>query len=288
MTDISFDNTSRILETEQGNIHYHEIGSGPVLLMIHGSGPGVTGWANFEGNLELFSQHFRCIIIDLPGYGKSDAAPGNPILESVMGTLRLLGGLNIEKAHIIGNSLGGIVASQIAAHHPQRVGRLVMIGGIGMNIFSSFPAEGLQLLSEFAENPTRENVIRWLNAMVYDRKLVTEELIEKRLTQATEPKTLASTRALYSREAIEGMQAMFAGPDATQRIAHYSSIQAPTLLTWGRDDRVSPIDMALIPMRLIPKCELHTFPNCGHWAMIEAKDAFENVTLAFLTRSDDQ
>lgn len=286
MTDISFDNTSRILETEQGNIHYHEVGSGPVLLMIHGSGPGVTGWANFEGNLELFSQHFRCIIIDLPGYGKSDAVPGNPILESVMGTLRLLDGLNIEKAHIIGNSLGGIVASQIAAHHPQRVERLIMIGGIGMNIFSSFPAEGLQLLSEFAENPTRENVIRWLNAMVYDRKLVTEELIETRLAQATEPKTLASTRALYSREAIEGMQAMFAGPDATQRIAHYSSIQAPTLLTWGRDDRVSPIDMALIPMRLIPKCELHTFPNCGHWAMIEAKDAFENVTLAFLTRSD--
>lgn len=284
MTDISYDSTSRILETEQGNIHYHEVGSGPVLLMIHGSGPGVTGWANFEGNLPLFAQHFRCIVIDLPGYGKSDAVPGNPVLESVMGTLRLLDGLNIDKAHIIGNSLGGIVASQVAAHHPQRVEKLVMIGGIGMNIFSSFPAEGLQLLSEFAENPTRENVVRWLNAMVYDRSLVTEELIEQRLTQATEPKTLASTRALYSREAIEGMRAMFSGPDATQRIAHYSSIQAPTLLTWGRDDRVSPIDMALIPMRLIPKCELHTFPDCGHWAMIEAKDAFENVTLAFLSR----
>lgn len=284
MTELSYDSTSRILETEQGNIHYHEAGSGPVLLMIHGSGPGVTGWANFEGNLPLFSQHFRCIVIDLPGYGKSDAVPGNPVLESVMGTLRLLDGLNIDKAHIIGNSLGGIVASQVAAYHPHRVEKLVMIGGIGMNIFSSFPAEGLQLLNEFAENPTRENVVRWLNSMVYDRSLVTEELIEKRLAQATEPKTLESTRALYSREAIEGMQALFSGPDATQRIAHYSSIQAPTLLTWGRDDRVSPIDMALIPMRLIPQCELHTFPKCGHWAMIEAKEAFENVTLAFLTR----
>ncbi len=61
--------------------------------------------------------------------------------------------------------------------------------------------------------------------------------------------------------------------------------QRPTLLTWGRDDRVSPLDMALIPMRTIPNAELHVFPNCGHWAMIEAKEAFESTVLGFLTRS---
>ncbi|GFG80102.1 hypothetical protein MPRG_33780 [Mycobacterium paragordonae] len=58
----------------------------------------------------------------------------------------------------------------------------------------------------------------------------------------------------------------------------------PTLLTWGRDDRVSPLDMAIIPMRTIPNAELHVFPNCGHWAMIEAKAAFESTVLAFLSR----
>jgi pimeloyl-ACP methyl ester carboxylesterase len=61
-------------------------------------------------------------------------------------------------------------------------------------------------------------------------------------------------------------------------------LTAPTLLTWGRDDRVSPPDMALIPMRTIPNAELHIFPNSGHWSMIEAKEAFESTVLAFLSR----
>ena len=61
-------------------------------------------------------------------------------------------------------------------------------------------------------------------------------------------------------------------------------VQAPTLITWGRDDRVSPLDMALLPMRTIPNAELHVFPNCGHWTMIEAKEAFESAVLAFLLR----
>jgi pimeloyl-ACP methyl ester carboxylesterase len=61
-------------------------------------------------------------------------------------------------------------------------------------------------------------------------------------------------------------------------------VKAPTLITWGRDDRVSPLDVALLPMRTIPNAELHIFPNSGHWAMIEAKDAFESTVLAFLSR----
>ena len=76
----------------------------------------------------------------------------------------------------------------------------------------------------------------------------------------------------------------FRGPDAVQRIAHLGAITVPTLITWGRDDRVSPVAMALIPMRMIPNAELHIFPNCGHWAMIERKLEFENVVLAFLQR----
>ena len=121
MSAFSFEATSNTLATAQGSIHYHEAGEGPVLLMIHGSGPGVTGWANFQGNLEVFSEHFRCLIIDLPGYGKSDPAEGDPIGVCVAASLALLDGLNIDKAHIIGNSLGGIVGSHIAASSPDRV-----------------------------------------------------------------------------------------------------------------------------------------------------------------------
>ncbi len=284
MSDFSFDATSKTHDAEHGSIHYHEAGSGPDLLMIHGSGPGVTGWANFEGNLPVFAQHFRCVIIDLPGYGRSDPIDGDPIGGCVTATLALLDALGIDRAHIIGNSLGGIVGSHIAANFPDRVGSFVTIGGIGMNIFSPFPGEGLNLLTEFTEDPTRERIEQWLRSMVFDQSLVTEELIERRFSQATEPVTLETSRKLYARATINAMAEMFRGEHSIQRVAHLGKIQAPTLITWGRDDRVTPMDIALLPMRLMPNAELHVFPNCGHWNMIERKEEFESVVLAFLTR----
>lgn len=284
MSDFSFAATSNTLPTASGAIHYHQAGSGDDLLMIHGSGPGVSGWANFEGNLPVFAEHFRCLVIDLPGYGKSDPVDADPIGGCVDACLTLLDELGIQRAHLIGNSLGAMVASQIAAHHVQRVDRLVSIGGVGMNVFSPFPAEGVNLLTEFAEDPTRERMTSWLRSMVFDQSLVTEELIESRYRQAMEPATLATTRELYSRAAIGAIAEMTRGPTAHLRIAHLSSIQAPTLITWGRDDRVTPLDTALVPMRLIPNAELHVFPNCGHWNMIERKTEFESVVKAFLLR----
>ncbi len=69
-----------------------------------------------------------------------------------------------------------------------------------------------------------------------------------------------------------------------QGFAYLPKIQAPTLMTWGRDDRVNPLDIAMLPLRLIPNVELHVFSKCGHWAMIEQKEAFEQVVLGFLKR----
>lgn len=282
MSNYSFESTSRTINSEAGSLHYHEAGEGPALILLHGSGPGVSGWANFADTLTSFADRFRCIVPDFPGYGGSDAVEGNPVEVCVSSVITLMNELNIDKAHIIGNSLGGMVGALIAAHQAQRVDRFVSIGGLGMNLFSSFPPEGIIRLSEFAEDPSREKIVAWLSSMVFDRALITDELVELRMQHALEPKTLATTRQLYSRAALDGMAQMFAGPDATQRIAHLSSITAPTLLTWGRDDRVTPVDMALLPMKLIPNCELHVFPNCGHWAMIERRTEFNAVVSAFL------
>ena len=71
MSTYTYENTSRFVETDHGKIHYHKASEGPALLLIHGSGPGVSGWANFGSNLDFFAPHFRCLIIDLPGYGQS-------------------------------------------------------------------------------------------------------------------------------------------------------------------------------------------------------------------------
>lgn len=281
MSNLTYANTSREIQLGHGKLHYHEAGQGPALIMLHGSGPGVFGWANFEGNLPVFSQHFRSFIIDMPGYGESDAAAGDPIQAAVGAVVEFMDKLNLREAYLLGNSLGAIVASHVAARHPERVTSLVMIGGVGLNLFTPFPNEGINLLVDFTEEPSRERLVSWLRSMVYDPATITEEIIEDRWRRATDPKTLAVSRKIYSRSA---MQALVDSQFKTQPFTHLQDIQCPALLTWGRDDRVSTVDRAILPMRMIPKCELHVFPQCGHWVMIERKAEFENVVLAFFQR----
>lgn len=275
---------SRTISHGPGQIHYYEQGEGTPFFMLHGSGPGVTAWMNFSGNIGVFAEHFRCIAPDLPGYGQSTATQGDPAAGAVDAVLHLMDSLGIERTHLLGNSYGSIVAARLAANHPDRVDRLVTMGGIGVQLISGFPYEGIARLTEFVENPTRDQIVAWLRSMVYDPAIVTDELIEQRLATASTPEGREINKRMYSRATMEMITAAMRGPDAVQGFAHLPRIQAPTLLTWGRDDRVNPLDGALLPLRLIPNCELHVFSRCGHWAMIEQKAAFEQVVTGFLLR----
>ncbi|TYL45548.1 alpha/beta fold hydrolase [Nocardioides sp. BGMRC 2183] len=288
-TDLSHDGTLREIETPRGVLRYHEAGDGPPLLMLHGSGPGVTGWRNFGDNLARFAPHFRCLILEFPGFGVSDPTDLHPMMAAMPAVGDFLDALGLAGegdggVDIIGNSMGGVVATRFAIAQPDRVRRMVTVGGMGANIFSPAPGEGIKLLQEFTEEPTRERLVQWLESMVFDQSMVTEELIQARWDQATEPSTLASARKMYGKAAWAAMKQAAATSDAPPYWAMLHKVKARTLITWGRDDRVSPMDMALVPMRTIPDVELHVFPNCGHWAMIEQKDAWESAVLAFLLR----
>lgn len=282
--EISYEATSRIVATEKGEMHFHEAGDGPPLLCLHGSGPGVNGWSNFGGNLQSLAQRFRTLILDLPGFGESPATDGHPSNDAPEAVGRFLDAMGLEKVSILGNSMGGGAAARFAAEHPERVVRIASIGGVGVSIFSASPPEGIRLLIDFTEDPTRERLIAWLRSMVYDQALVTEELIEMRWKRAVDPAQLAWSRKMYSRAVFEGAMKRAADPSNPPSWVYLRRIQAPTLVLWGRDDRVTPVDGALFPMRFIPKCELHVFFNCGHWAMIERKEEFESVVMAFFSR----
>lgn len=284
MTELSYEATKRELVTEEGVLRYHEAGEGEPLLLLHGSGPGVTGWRNYRGILGDFAEHFRCLVLEFPGFGVSDPCEGHPMVHAGTAVGALLDGLGLGAVDVIGNSMGGIVGANVAIHQPERVAKLVTIGGIGRNVFAPSPGEGIRLLMEFTDNPTREGLIRWLHSMVYDPAVVTEELIEERWELATEPKTLEIAARMYSSKAFAAGAAAAKASGQTPYWAQLHKITAPTMLTWGRDDRVSPVDMAMLPMRDIPNAELHVFPNCGHWAMIEAKEAWTSAVLAFLRR----
>ncbi|MDL9935170.1 alpha/beta fold hydrolase [Gordonia sp. ABSL1-1] len=284
--DVSFEATKRELTTAQGTLRYHEAGAAdaPPLILLHGSGPGVTGWRNYRGNLGFFAQTHHTYVLEFPGFGVSDPWEGMPVLTAGKSVVAFMDALGIDSAPMIGNSMGGVVGINLAIKKPDRVAKLVTIGGVGPNLLSPSPSEGLRLLQEFADDPNRDKLVRWLNGMVYDRALVTDELIEERWEAAMNPDALKTGRAMYGSAAFEMQQKFMADADIAPYWAMMHKVKCPTLLTWGRDDRVSPPDMALAPMRLIPDAELHIFPKCGHWVMIEAKDAFESAVAAFLAR----
>jgi 2-hydroxy-6-oxonona-2,4-dienedioate hydrolase len=284
---LSFDETSRFLDTPKGKLHYHVAGDGPPLLLLHGSGPGVSGWANFRGNLPAFAREYTTYALDFPGFGKSYSPDANPLVYGPTGVLEFLDGMGLGPLPIIGNSMGGNVAARVAAEHPERVTRLASIGGVGLSLFSPSPPEGIKLLVQFVDDPTRENLLRWMESMVYDTAILTDEFVQLRWESATDPDAPVDIKKLYNRQMLEGMRrGRAAGAAAT--VAMMTKIQAPTLVMAGRDDRVTPMESAFAAMRLIARSELHVFHDCGHWVMIERKEEFENVTLAFLARDAKQ
>ncbi|WP_067433022.1 4,5:9,10-diseco-3-hydroxy-5,9,17-trioxoandrosta-1(10),2-diene-4-oate hydrolase [Nocardioides jensenii] len=255
-------------------------GSRLPLVMLHGGGPGASAWSNFGAALPGFAQDFRTILIDQPGFGGSDKPPveGNYYRFAAKYVIGLLDQLGLDRVHLLGNSLGGGTAMRLALEHPRRVARLVLMGpgGLSLNLFHADPTEGVRRLMEFGANPSREALRAFISTMVVNQSLVTDELVEERFADATAP---------GSREAMASMGASFWNPDTFEdgmlwREAH--RLRQHTLLTWGREDRVNPLDGALVALKLIPKAQLHVFPNCGHWAQIEAAEEFRQVTTQFL------
>jgi 4,5:9,10-diseco-3-hydroxy-5,9,17-trioxoandrosta-1(10),2-diene-4-oate hydrolase len=230
------DPVSAVLDGDgDGSIHYHEAGEGPALVLLHGSGPGVSAWSNFSGTLPAFAPTFRTIAPDLPGFGRSSVPamdrPYHRIASDAV--VRLLDGLGIKR------------------------------------------------LIEFTRDPTRERIVAWLKTMVADQALITDELVEERMANALAPGALEWMRTFFSHVSGDGP----ARPvDPVPLWAEVSRITAPTLITWGREDRVTPLENALLPLRQMQDVELHVFANCGHWAMIERAEEFDRVVLEFLTR----
>lgn len=285
MDSLSYEGTSRTVETSVGTLHYHEVGEGPPLVLLHGSGPGESGWSDFADNLPLFAKHFRTLVLDLPGFGGSKATvDGHPMNDAPAALVSFLDELGIDRVAILGSSMGGGIGAQVAAARPERVSRLATIGGVGVNVFSTMPSEGIRTLVDFVEKPTRPNLVRWIQSMLYDQTFLTDELIEERWKLATAPGAVDWLKKMYSYEGAKTWPAFMAGALGPAPWFSLGKIEAPTLLMWGRDDLVSPVDMAIVPMRIIPKCELHVFYDCGHWVMMERKEEFESVALSFLTR----
>ena len=270
--------------TEDGKplkLHYNDVGQGEqVVVMLHGSGPGASGWANFYRNIDpLVDAGYRVILLDCPGWSKSDTivSTGSRSDLNARCLKAVLDELHIPKVHIIGNSMGGHSAVGFALANPAMVGKLVLMGGGtgGPSSFVPMPTEGIKLIGALYRDPTVENIKRMMNVFVYDASSLTEELYQQRLNNI-----------LARRDHLENfVKSLQINP---KQFSDYSSrlseIKAKTLVIWGRDDRFVPLDIGLRLIWGIPNADLHVFSQCGHWAQWEHAEAFNSMVGDFLSR----
>ena len=283
MSQYSESATSRFaLIEDQGlslNIHYHDCGEGEeVVVMLHGSGPGASGWSNFSRNVEpLTAAGYRVVLMDCPGWSKSDSIVCSDSRSALNARVLkgLLDHLGIARVHLIGNSMGGHSAVAFALEYPQCTDRLVLMGGGtgGVSPFVPMPTEGIKLLQKVYRDPTQENLQQMMDIFVYDAGDLTPELIAGRLENI-----------LKRRDHLENFTKSLAVnprqfPDMSQRLGE---ITAPTLVIWGRNDRFVPMDTGLRLVAGIPNSELHLFNNCGHWVQWEHAERFNRLVADFL------
>ncbi len=263
-------------------LHFSEEGSGPAVVFLHGGGPGASGWSNFGGNVPVFATRYRVLVVDQPGFGKSPVSErdGHYFTVAAAELASLLDELGIEKAHVVGNSLGGGTAVRFALDHPQRTDKLVLMGpgGLSLNVFSPDPTEGIKRLYEFAAppGPSPEKLEAFLRTLVFDQKLITPSLVEERYAAASSPSALAA----MARMGRSFMDPAVAEQGLLWREAH--RLRHEVLLIWGREDRVNPVDGALVALKLIKRARLHVFGGCGHWAQLEKRDEFNRLAMDFL------
>jgi 2-hydroxy-6-oxonona-2,4-dienedioate hydrolase len=284
MSILNEEATGRFVTITEGpladfQIHYNDAGSGQTVVMLHGSGAGASAWANFSSNAEAFVEAgYRVLLIDLPGWGKSDPIvieTGFRNAVNVAAVKGVLDALGIAKVHLVGNSMGGMTALQFAVSYPDRVIKLVTMGGGGPNILTPMPTEGIKRLNELYLEPTRENLERMLAIFVHDTSRLTDELRERRYNNMIDrPEHLANfAETVRVNPMHQGI------PEVAGNLA---AIKIPVLIIWGSGDRFVPVEAG---MRLlaIPDSRMHIFNQCGHWVQWEHADAFNRLVIDFLT-----
>jgi pimeloyl-ACP methyl ester carboxylesterase/nitrite reductase/ring-hydroxylating ferredoxin subunit len=256
--------------------NYHDLGSGEPVVLIHGSGPGVSAWANWRLTLPALAEGFRVIAPDVLGFGYTERPPATRYdldtwTDHLVGFLDALG---LDRVSLVGNSFGGALALSLTTRHPERVRRLVLMGSVGVP-FTLTP--GLAAVWGFEPSPATMRAL--LDVFAFDRTLVDDNLARLRLEAATRSGVQEAYRAMFPAPRQAAVDALTIDDDLIRAIEH------PTLVVHGRDDQVIPMDNSLRLHQLIDDSRLHVFGRCGHWVQIEHADAFNRLVGDFLSRA---
>jgi 2-hydroxy-6-oxonona-2,4-dienedioate hydrolase len=282
---VTEEGSSRFIQTKKWRLHYNEAGKGPPIIMLHGSGPGATGWSNFNNNIHELSKSYRVILLDQPGWGRSDEvdpAKEARITATTESVKMLMDVLGIDKAVLIGNSMGGMTTLAFTILYPDRISHCITMGvpvppGPPMMFTPGGGAtEGLRILRETYTDPSPDNFRRLVKIMVFDSSFATEELMQQRSRAALMNRRHLDNYLELSPTASWGREWDTAGD-------HLGGFKLPTLLMHGRDDRVVSVENSLRMLGMIPNSHLHVFNRCGHWAQVEHARTFNALVHAFIS-----
>ena len=253
--------------------NYHDLGSGSHVLMIHGSGPGVSAWANWRLVMPALSKARRVIAPDMLGFGYTERPAGIRYnLDTwVAHAVGLLDALKIEQADLVGNSFGGALSLAVAVRHPKRVRRLVLMGSAGVD-FELTPA----LDEVWGYTPSFEKMRRMMDLFAYDRSIVTDDLARMRYEASLQPGLQEAYAAMFPAPRQRAIEALCSPVHDLRELPH------ETLIIHGREDQVIPQSNALKLSHWIPNSQLHIFGKCGHWTQIEHSGRFARLVCDFL------
>ncbi len=258
------------------DIHLKEAGSGPAVVFLHGSGPGASGGSNFRHNWQAFvAAGYRVILPDLIGYGASSKPEGidytlQLFTDTVYEALRAHG---IEHAHLVGNSLGGGVAIQMALDHPEFAGKLVLMApGSVAEQASYFTMPGIARMKSSFGSPdfSLEEQRALIGNLMHPSAahLITDELVAERFAVARS----------QSKDVLARMRT----PNLGLRLGE---LDRPVFVLWGLNDEFCPEEHTRLFLDACPDVRCITFARTGHWVQVERAGEFNAYSLDFLGRA---
>ena len=266
MTDQAEAGRGRRITAFEIDTNYHDEGGGPVVVFLHGSGPGVSAWTNWKRVMPEFAADFRVIAPDMAGFGYTERKEGlaYDIKTWVKHLIGILDALDLPKVSLVGNSFGGSLSLAAAARFPERFERIVLMG-TPCDKFMMTPG----LRAGWDYSPSRENMRSTMAHFPYNPAFITDELVEDRYQASLIPGAQEGLRKLLAKPNEDGETPLSGMPESV-----VANIEHPTLVLHGREDRVIPVEMGIRLGRAMPNAELHMFGKCGHWVQAERHDDF--------------
>lgn len=261
------------IKTGAYTTNFHDHGSGEPIIMLHGSGAGVSAWANWRGQIPVLSERFRVVAPDLIGFGYTERRPDQQYHFMASWSdqiLALMDALGIARAHFVGNSFGGSVVLAVAARAPERINRFVLMGSGGVK--SEMTAELDQL---WGYKPSVANMKAIMGIMAHNQALVTDEVAEMRYRASIQPGVQETFERLFPPPRQRWLDAAVQPEDKIRALTH------PALIIHGREDKVVRPSASQRLFELLPNAQLHMFGKCGHWTQIEHRERFNRLVADF-------